>query len=162
MSKIAIYPGSFDPITRGHEEIMKKATRLFDKVYVVVCVNANKPDALFSIEERLEMLKKVTSKYPELEATSYVGMAIDFAAKVGAVAMIRGVRNAKDFDAEITQYYFNHKINRSIETVVLMPDVQSLYVSSSAVKELASFGRDFSKYVPVEIYQDIKDRMMSK
>lgn len=160
MTKIAIYPGSFDPITRGHEEIMKKASRLFDKVYVVVCVNANKPAALFSIEERVEMLKKVTAKYPNLEVSSYVGMAVDYAVKVGAVAMIRGVRNAKDFDAEITQYYFNHKINRNIETVVLMPDVQSLYVSSSAVKELASFNRDFSKFVPAEIYEEVKARLV--
>jgi pantetheine-phosphate adenylyltransferase len=159
MPKIAIYPGSFDPITRGHEEIMQKASKLFDQVYVVVCINSNKPNSLFTSEERLAMLKKVTAKYPNIEADSYEGMAFNYAIKKGAVAMIRGVRNARDFDAEIAQYYFNHKINRTIETVILMPDVTSLYISSSAVKELASFNRNFSKFVPVEIYDDIKDKL---
>lgn len=159
MPKIAIYPGSFDPITRGHEEIMKKASRLFDQVYVVVCINATKPQSSFTVDERLEMLKKVIAKYKNITADVHFGMAVEYAHKVGAVAMIRGVRNARDFDAEITQYYFNHKIKPGIETVVLMPDVHSLYVSSSAIKELASFNHDFSKYVPSEIHQEIKEKL---
>ncbi len=159
MTKIAVYTGSFDPITRGHEEIMKKASRIFDKVYVVVCINRTKPVASFTVEERLQMLQKVTAKYNNLEADVHYGMAVEYATKVGAVAMIRGVRNARDFDNEITQYYFNHQIKAGIETVVLMPDVHSLYISSSAIKELASFQRDFSKYVPAEIYEQIREKL---
>lgn len=158
MSRTVVYTGSFDPITRGHEEIIKKASRLFDTVYVVTCVNTNKKSS-FTINERVEMLKKVTAKYSNVIADSYEGLAVDYARKVKAIAMIRGVRNAKDFDDEISQYYFNHKIDKNIETIVLMPDVHSLYISSSAIKELAAFNQDFSKYVPSEICEEIKARL---
>lgn len=161
MKRIAVYPGTFDPITNGHAEIIYKASNLFEHVHVVVCVNPTKPKATFSIDERVAMIKEVIrcAKYTNVEVDFYYGAAVDYAADKNAVAMIRGVRNARDFDNEITQYYFNHNINPKIETVVLMPLVDSLYVSSSSVKELASFGGNFELYVPSCIYQHIHKKL---
>lgn len=164
MKRIAIYPGSFDPITNGHAEIIDKARNLFEYVYVVVCINPTKPGATFSIEERVAMIKEVILRknYDNVEVEFYYGAAVDYAASKNAIAMVRGVRNARDFDSEITQYYFNHNINPDIETVVLMPHVDSLYVSSSSVKEIASFGGDFKDYVPTCIYQFIQNKLNKK
>ncbi len=164
MKKIAVYPGTFDPLTNGHAEIIEKAHRLFEHVIVVVCVNPTKPQATFSIEERVNMIKDVVKcqKYENVEVDFHYGAAVDYAAKANAVAMIRGVRNAKDFDNEITQYYFNHNINPNLETVVLMPHVNSLYVSSSSIKELASFEGNFAPYVPKCIYNQIYKKLSKK
>ncbi len=159
MPRIAIYPGSFDPITIGHAEIMQKASRLFDKVYVVVCVNPNKPDASFSADERVNMIRKVVDKLDNVQVDKHKGTALSYAEKVGACAMIRGVRNTADFANEITQYHFNHNMNKNVETVILFPDAQSLYVSSSSIKELATIKADFSQYVPSEVYAEIKARL---
>ena len=164
MKRIAVYPGTFDPVTNGHAEIIDKASRLFGHVFVVVCVNPTKPQATFSIEERMDLLKEIYKirNYDNDEVDFHYGAAVDYAAKVQAVAMIRGVRNAKDFDNEITQYYFNHNINPNLETVVLMPHVNSLYVSSSSIKELASFEGNFAPYVPACIYQKIYNKLSKK
>ena len=164
MKRLAVYPGTFDPLTNGHAEIIDKARRLFGHVVVVVCVNPVKPQATFSIEERVAMIKEVIAccQYDNVEVDFHYGAAVDYAANKKAVAMIRGVRNAKDFDNEITQYYFNHNLNPTVETVVLMPLVNSLYVSSSSVKELASFGGNFAPYVPECIYYYIHKKLSKK
>lgn len=159
MARIAIYPGSFDPITIGHAEIMEKAAKLFDKVYVVVCVNPNKPEASFTADERVAMIKKVVADYPNIKVDKHSGTALSYAERVGAVAMIRGVRNPSDFSNEITQYHFNHNMNKNIETVILFPSAESLYISSSSIKELCEIKAEFKKYVPKEVYKDIKARL---
>lgn len=159
MNKIAVYPGSFDPITNGHLEIIKKASKLFDELYVVIAIKNTKIDkAMFSLDERIEMLKLVTKDIPNVKLDIHQGLIVDYAAKVGAKALVRGIRNAKDFDYEITQYHFNHELNKDVETVVLLPDVDSLYVSSSAVKELMYFNANIEKYVPKEINEYIEKK----
>ncbi|MBQ9730638.1 MAG: pantetheine-phosphate adenylyltransferase [Bacilli bacterium] len=158
MSKIAVYPGSFDPMTIGHLEIIQKASKLFDKVYVILCINKSKSASLFTLEERLEMLKIITKDIPNVEVDVHYGLAMDYATKVNANALVKGVRNAKDFDYEITQYHFNHQINSKVETVVFLPDVSSLYISSSAVRELMSFHAEYSQYVPKEILKFLKEK----
>jgi len=161
MKKIAVYPGSFDPITNGHLEIIQKAAKLFDKVYVIICINKSKSSALFTIDERLSMLKEITKDIENVEVDIHYGLAMDYATKVNANALVKGVRNAKDFDYEITQYHFNQQINSKIETVVFLPDVSSLYISSSAVKELMSFHAEYSMYVPKEILNTLKEKEKS-
>ena len=159
MRKVAIYPGSFDPITIGHVEIMEKAAKLFDEVYVVVCVNPSKPQATFSADERVTMIKASTKHIKNLKVDKFFGKSLDYAEKVGAVAMIRGVRNTKDFENEISQYHFNHHMNRNIETVIIFPNAESLYIASSSVKELALIKADFKEYVPKAAYPLIKAKL---
>ena len=156
--KRVIVPGSFDPITNGHLEIIQKAAKLFDKVYVILCINKSKSSSLFTLEERLEMLKLITKDIENVVVDVHYGLAMDYASKVNANALVKGVRNAKDFDYEITQYHFNHQINNKVETVVFLPDVSSLYISSSAVKELMSFHAEYSQYVPKEILGFLKEK----
>ena len=158
MEKIAVYPGSFDPITNGHLEIIQKAAKLFDKVYVILCINKSKSHSLFTLEERLEMLKLITQNIDNVVVDVHYGLAMDYATKVNANALVKGVRNAKDFDYEITQYHFNHQINSKVETVVFLPDVSSLYISSSAIKELMAFHAEYSQYVPEEILGFLKEK----
>ena len=158
MKKIAVYPGSFDPITNGHLEIIQKAAKLFDKIYVIICINKSKTNSFFTLEERVEMLKIITKDIKNVEVDVHYGLAMDYATKVNANALVKGVRNAKDFDYEITQYHFNHAINNKIETVVFLPDVSSLYISSSAIKELMSFHADYTNYVPKEIIPYLKKK----
>jgi len=159
MKKIAIYPGSFDPLTIGHVEIMEKAAKIFDEVYVVVCVNPSKPPATFTVEERLEMIEKSAKYINNVKIDKHFGRALDYAERVGAVAMIRGIRNTRDLENEITQYHFNHQMNRDIETVIIFPNAESLYISSSSIKELAQIKSDFRKYVPKGAYEIIKKRL---
>jgi len=162
MPRIAVYPGSFDPITNGHEEIVRKASKLFDIVYVVVCVNPKKLISAFTVDERVAMLEATCKKYPNVKIDRHYGIAVEYAANKGAIALIRGVRNPQDFENEITQYYFNHNMEPDIETVVLLPDVTSLYISSSWVRELAMFDADFKPYVPAESYDTIRNKLCKK
>ncbi len=159
MKKIAIYPGSFDPITIGHVEIMEKAAKLFDLVYVVVCVNPSKPEATFDVDERVKMIKASTKDLLNVKVDKHRGRALEYAKRVGACAMVRGVRNTIDFSNEITQYHFNHHMNKDIETVILFPNAESLYISSSSIKELAEINSDFKEYVPAEAYEMIKNKL---
>lgn len=159
MKRTAIYPGSFDPITVGHAEIMKKAAKLFDEVYVVVCVNPNKDAAAFTADERVEMIKACVKDLPNIKVDKFVGISLHYAKQVRACAMIRGVRNTADFEKEISQYHFNHHMNRDIETVILFPDAESLFISSTSIKELATINADFHEYVPAEVYERIKNKL---
>lgn len=156
MKRIAVYPGSFDPITNGHFDIIEKASKLFDEVHVIICINKSKNSSLFSITERLEMLNLVTQNLSNIVVDFHEGLAVEYAKKVGATSLIKGVRNAKDFDYELTQYHFNKHINPELETVVLLPNLENLFVSSSAIKELMSFNADYTNYVPKEILHIIK------
>ena len=156
--KIAIYPGSFDPVTNGHIDIINKASNLFDKVYIVVCINKKKKLNRFTLEERLEMLKEATKDIENVEVDIHEGLAVDYAKKRNAVAMIRGVRNQTDFDYEITQYFFNKNLANNLETVVLFPNIENLFVSSSTVNELLSFDSEIDKYVPKSVSDYIKNK----
>ena len=145
--RIGIYPGTFDPVTNGHLDIIKRGSKLFDKLYVLVPTNINK-NSLFSTEERVELLKEVTKEIDnvEIEATSM--LTVDFARSVNATAMLRGLRMVSDFDYELQLATINRHLNEEVETVFIMSSHEYSFLSSSSVKEMAKFGGDVSHFVP--------------
>ena len=145
--RIGIYPGTFDPVTNGHLDIIKRGSKLFDKLYVLVPMNINK-NSLFSTEERVELLKEVTKEIGnvEIEATSM--LTVDFARSVNATAMLRGLRMVSDFDYELQLATINRHLNEEVETVFIMSSHEYSFLSSSSVKEMAKFGGDVSHFVP--------------
>lgn len=145
--RIGIYPGTFDPVTNGHLDIIKRGSKLFDKLYVLVPTNINK-NSLFSTEERVELLKEVTKEIGnvEIEATSM--LTVDFAKSVNATAMLRGLRMVSDFDYELQLATINRHLNEEVETVFIMSSHEYSFLSSSSVKEMAKFGGDVSHFVP--------------
>lgn len=155
MSK-AIYPGSFDPVTNGHIDIIARSANLFDEIIVAVLYNSKKVST-FSVEERVAMLEKVTKDYPNVRVASFSGLTIDFARKVGADVMVRGLRAITDFDYEL-QIAQTNKVQSDIETIFLTTDLNYSYLSSTVVKEFASYGSDISHFVPEEIIGQIYDK----
>lgn len=157
MERIAICPGSFDPITNGHLDIISRSSRLFDKLYVVVLNNESK-NPLFSVEERLELIKEVTKKYPNVEADVYSGLLVDYARKVGAIANIRGLRAVSDFEYEMQITSMNRLLNHDLETFFIMTRNQYSFLSSSIVKEVAKYGADISALVPGVVEKALKEK----
>ena len=146
-SRIAIYPGTFDPITNGHLDIIKRAAPLFDKVIVTLALNSDK-NPLFTVEERLEMLKHTTSDISHVEVAKFGGLVVDFADTVGASVILRGLRAVSDFEYEFQIALMNRKQRPEIDTVYLMPDEKYTYLSSSVVKEVAKHGGQIERFVP--------------
>jgi len=153
--KIGVYPGSFDPITNGHLDIINRAAKLFDKVYVAVIRNPEKKPA-FNINERLEMAKAVLKGRSNVEVGSFDGLLIDYVKKVKAHAIIRGLRAVSDFDYEFQMALTNRKMDPDIETVFLMTDYKYSYLSSSFVKQIARLGGDVSSFVPKAVEDKLK------
>lgn len=145
--KIGVYPGTFDPVTNGHIDIIKRSKNLFDKLYVVIPNNTNKMP-LFSLEERLELLKEVLKDEEFVEVTTTGLLTVDFAKKVEATAMLRGLRMVSDFEYELQMATMNKCLNDEIETVFIMSSHEYSFLSSSSVKEIARFGGDYSSFVP--------------
>jgi pantetheine-phosphate adenylyltransferase len=145
--KIGVYPGTFDPVTNGHIDIIKRSKNLFDKLYVVIPNNTNKMP-LFSLEERLELLKEVLKDEEFVEVTTTDLLTVDFAKKVEATAMLRGLRMVSDFEYELQMATMNKCLNDEIETVFIMSSHEYSFLSSSSVKEIARFGGDYSSFVP--------------
>jgi pantetheine-phosphate adenylyltransferase len=139
MGKTAIYPGSFDPVTNGHCDVVKRGLELFDKVIVAVAENGTK-DPLFTIDERLEMLKETFKESPGVEVDSFDGLLVDYAASCKADAILRGLRAVSDFEYEFQMALMNRKLNKKIQTVFLMTGLRWIYISSSIIKEAAPFG----------------------
>ncbi len=157
--KIAICPGSFDPVTNGHLEIIRRAARLFDKVIVVVMSNYFKKTSAFTPDERVELIKRVTADIPDIEVEAYYGLLADYAAQKNAVAIVKGLRAVSDFDTEFQQALANKKLNEEVETVFLTASGENMYLSSSVVKQICEFGGDISEFVPAEIREDIEKRL---
>lgn len=156
--KIAICPGSFDPVTKGHIDILERSSKLFDKVYAVVMVNpAKKPT--FTTDERVELIKKVTSHIPNLEVESYLGLVADYAREKGAHTIIKGLRAVTDFENEFQQALANKKLNSDLETLFMVTNQEFMYLSSTVVREIATFGGDISQFVPTEIKDEIYERI---
>ena len=153
MSK-AIYPGSFDPLSNGHLDIITRATKIFDEVHIVISNNTRK-NATFSVEERLEMIKKVTKRFKNVKVTAYDGLSVNYCKENDIKVLIRGLRNYQDYEAEFNLYQFNKNIDSSVETLLMLPSNKHIFVSSSAIKELIYFNADISPYVPEEIKEDI-------
>lgn len=152
--KLAICPGSFDPVTNGHLNIIGRAAAMFDQVVVVVMVNGNKKP-LFTCEERVELLKRATAHMPNVEIDSYDGLLADYAEKKQARVIVKGLRALSDFEYEFQMALTNRKLNPAVETVFLTTNAEYMYLSSSLVKQVAEFGGDIGEFVPGCIVQDI-------
>ncbi len=159
--RIAICPGSFDPITVGHLDIIRRAAAMFDEVIVVVMVNANK-QSCFSLDQRVEMIRKSTANIPHVTADSYYGLLAEYAAEKGAAAIVKGLRAMSDFEYEFQMALTNKKLNPAVETVFLTTSAENMYLSSSMVKQIASMGGDVSDFVPAEIHRDVLQRFQQR
>jgi pantetheine-phosphate adenylyltransferase len=146
MTRIALYPGSFDPVTRGHEDLIQRSLALADRVIVAVAVNAAKTP-LFSVDERIALLTEALNGKPRVEVRSFEGLLADFARHVGATMVVRGLRAVSDFEYEFQMALMNRQLNRELETVFLVPDLNLTFVSSSLVREVARFGADVTPFV---------------
>lgn len=160
--KTAICPGSFDPVTIGHIDIIHRAAKLFDKVIVVVMVNYHKPDSYFSAEERVELLKRSLTDVDNVEIDMYGGLLAEYAREKGACAVVKGLRAVSDFEYEFQQALTNKKLNPELETVFVISDAENMYLSSSVVKQVCGFGGDISEFVPAEVCDDIIKRIKER
>ena len=152
--KIAIYPGSFDPVTLGHMDIIERSAKLFDKLIVGVLKNSSK-SPLFSVEERVKMLKEVTAKYDNVEIMSFNGLLVDFARQCKANTIVRGLRAVTDFEYELQLSQTNRIMAPDVDTIFLTTNLNYAYLSSSVVKEVAMYGGDISKFVDPAVEQKI-------
>ena len=155
--KIGVYPGTFDPVTNGHLDIIKRSSCLFDKLYVLVANNMNKK-TLFTVEERVNLLKEVTKEYENIEIVTSSMLTVDFAKSVNANAMVRGLRMVSDFEYELQLATINKCLSSEVETVFIMSSHEYSFLSSSSVKEIAKFGSDVSQFVPTSVEKALKEK----
>jgi len=146
----AIYPGSFDPVTNGHLDVIERARKLFDEVIVAVAHNDEK-EALFSLEERLDLLNESIGKIDNVRIAQFEGLLVEFAAAQKASAVIRGLRAVSDFEFEFQMALMNRKLETNVETIFLMPKEEYTYLSSRIIKEIARLGGDVSSFVPTAV-----------
>lgn len=158
MNKTVICPGSFDPVTLGHLDVITRASKLFDRVIVGVLVNSSK-SPIFSIEERIELLKEVTQDLNNVEIVSFNGLLAQYCEEHGVDAIVKGLRAVTDFEYEFQMALTNKKLNPNLETLFLTADANSMYLSSSMVREVASMGGDIRNFVPACIHDKIVDRL---
>ena len=156
--KIAIYPGSFDPITSGHLNIIRRAAAIFDKVIVCVMVNSAKRP-MFDREERVELITRVTGDLPNVEVDSSGELLAEYARRRGSCVIVKGLRAGSDFENEFQMALINKKINPELDTMFLTAESQYMYLSSSMVKELGRYGVDLSDFLPEEIISDFKEKL---
>ncbi|MBC1319407.1 pantetheine-phosphate adenylyltransferase [Listeria welshimeri] len=154
-NKIAVIPGTFDPITNGHLDIIERAAKIFDVLYVAVLNNSSKKP-LFNVEERMEMIKQVTAHLPNVAVESASGLTVDYAAKRGATAIVRGLRAVSDFEYEMQIASMNRTLNAEIETFFVMTNTKYSFLSSSMVKEVAQYHGDISELVPEMVNRAIQ------
>ena len=158
--KIGIYPGTFDPITHGHTDIITRSLRVFDKVVVAVAPNPSK-HPLFNLPERLEMVKLVMSDLGQVEVTAFEGLLVDHVEQSGAHAIIRGLRAISDFEHEFQMALINRKLAKQVETVFLMPSEEYSYLSSTIIKDVANHGGQLTDFLHPEIARRLKERIRS-
>ena len=159
--KIAIYPGSFDPVTSGHLNIIQRSAKIFDKLIVCVMVNAGK-NPMFTLEERVELIRRVTGDLPNVEVDSSSELLADYARRRGSCVIVKGLRAGSDFENEFQMALINHKINPELDTMFLTAESQYMYLSSSMVKELGSYGTDLTDFLPQEIIPDFQERIENR
>lgn len=161
MPKIAIYPGSFDPVTNGHLDILQRGMKLFDKIIVAILTNPGKK-FLFTLEERIEMLEVSMKNFSNIEIGTFDGLTVDYAAKRNAQAILRGLRALSDFEYEFQMALMNRRLNREVQTIFLMTGMRWIYTSSSIIKEAAQFGGSISGMVPAVVEKRIKEKFALK
>ena len=158
MIRKAIYPGTFDPVTYGHLDIVERAARLYDKVVIAVAHSTEKAP-LFSVDERVAMLKDAVSRYDNVEVEDFDGLVVDYAVNKSSKVVIRGLRMISDFEYEFQMALTNRKLNSDIETVFMMPKESYSYLSSKLIKEVAKLGADVSKFVPENVEKKLKEKL---
>ncbi len=158
MSRIAVCPGSFDPVTNGHLDIIRRASTLFDKIIVLVVANPDKNPA-FTPQERVEMITRITNDLPNVQVDSHVGLLMDYVRNVSAIAVVKGLRAVSDFEYEFQMALTNKSLLPYAETIFLTTSSQNMYLSSSLVKQVARFDGDISKFVPKVLHKEIVKRL---
>jgi pantetheine-phosphate adenylyltransferase len=153
----AMYPGTFDPITRGHEDLVRRCARLFDRVVVAVAASPGKTP-LFSLEERVALTKEVLKDLPEISVSGYSGLTVDFARRRNLQVIVRGLRAASDFEYEFQLATMNRRLTADVETVFLTPTENFTFISSSLIREIAEYGGDVSPFVHPHVAQELKER----
>ena len=159
--KTAIYPGSFDPVTSGHLNIIRRAAKIFDKLIVCVMVNAGK-DPLFTLDERVDLIRRVTQGIPNVEVDCSQKLLAEYARDRGSCVIVKGLRAGSDFENEFQMALINHKINPNLDTMFLTAEHQYMYLSSSTVKELGRYDVDLSDFLPEEIIPDFKKKIHNR
>ena len=159
--KTAIYPGSFDPVTSGHLNIIRRAANIFDKLIVCVMVNAGK-NPMFTQDERVELIRRVTGDLPNVEVDGSNELLAEYARRRGSCVVVKGLRAGSDFETEFQMALVNRRINPDLDTMFLTADSQYMYLSSSMVKELGTYGVDLADFLPGEIIQDFQERIESR
>ncbi len=157
MQRVAVYPGSFDPVTNGHVDIVKRGLKLFDKIIIAILHNSSK-EFLFSIEERIEMIKISFENIPNIEVDAFDGLLVDYAKKKNADAILRGMRAVSDFEYEFQLALMNRKLAREVQTVFLMTGLRWIFTSSSIIKEAARYGGDIEGMVPPVVDKKLKEK----
>ncbi len=155
---IAIVPGSFDPVTNGHLDIIKRTSELFDMVYVSILSNSSK-NPLFTVEERISLIERVTHDSPNVKVEGFTGLLVDYARAKNAKFIVKGLRAVTDFEYEFQMSLTNKQLAPEIETFFITTNAKYAYLSSSIVKEVAKYGGDFTEMVPLEIIEDIKEKI---
>ena len=158
--KVAIYPGSFDPVTSGHLNIIRRAANIFDRLIVCVMVNAGK-NPMFTLEERVDLIRTVTQDIPNVEVDSSNELLADYAKRKGSCVIVKGLRAGSDFENEFQMALINHKINPNLDTMFLTAEHQYMYLSSSTVKELGKYNVDLSDFLPEQIIPAFKERIQT-
>ena len=154
---IAIYPGTFDPLTNGHISILNRSLKIFDKLIIAILINPRKTP-LFSLEERIDMIKEVLGNKENIEVDSFNGLLVDYAVQKGASVIVRGLRALSDFEFEFQLALMNRKLNRDVQSVFLMTDYKWFYTSSTIIKEAASMNGNISGLVPPVVCQRLKEK----
>jgi len=157
-SKAAVYPGSFDPFTNGHLDVVDRALGIFDKLIVAVAANPDKRQPLFTVDERMQLISATLKGRERVDVTSFKGLTVEFARSVGATTLVKGLRAYSDFDAELQQALMNRKLAPDIHTVFLMSSFAHIYVSSSILKDIASYGGNVSDLVPPPVARALKEK----
>ena len=156
--RTAVYPGSFDPLTNGHLDIIRRATRMFDRLLVAILENEGK-SPLFTLAERKDLISRCTASIPGVEVHSFSGLLVDFAARFDAKAVIRGIRAVSDYEYELQMALMNRELNATVETIFMLPAVEYTYVSSRLVKEVFRLGGDVARLVPPQVLESLKRRL---
>lgn len=161
MKKIGVYPGTFDPVTYGHIDIIKRSLKVFDKVIVAVAPNPQKAP-LFDVKERVFMIQEATREFKNLQIEQFEGLLVEFVKRQGGTAVIRGLRAVSDFEYELQIALMNRKLDSEVETVFMMPSQEYTYLTSSIVKAVASYGGEVKDFVPEVVLKKLKEKLGKK
>ena len=161
MTTTAVYPGSFDPVTLGHIDILERAALLFDRVIIAVLENPGK-SPLFTVEERVDLIRRSIDAMPKVEVDTFSGLTVDYARRVGATALVRGLRAVSDFENEFQMALMNRRLHPDVHTVFLMTSFSNVFVSSSLIKEVCRFGGDIDAFVPAVVATAMRKRLRAE